>query len=78
MPEKFLVNKGILCLERSALNLRPVNDMLMKTIVMDAEENGAKPQISAYLGVLDRDPSGNGLQMKFLCWSQNQESYFNL
>ena len=51
--------------------------MLMKTIVMDAEENGAKPQISAYLGVLDRDASGNGLQMKFLCWSQNQESYFS-
>ena len=51
--------------------------MLMKTIVMDAEENGAKPQISAYLGVLDRDASGNGLQMKFLCWSQNQESYYS-
>ena len=50
--------------------------MLMKTIVMDAEENGAKPQISAYLGVLDRDPSGNGLRMKFLCWSHNQEALF--
>ena len=48
----------------------------MKTIVMDAEENGAKPQISAYLGVLDRDPSGNGLRMKFLCWSQNQDALF--
>ena len=58
--------------ERSALNLKPTLDLLMKTIGMDAEVNGSKPQITCYLGVLD-SLEDHSLVVKFLSWSQNQD-----